>query len=54
MPWNSPSSHPTSWAWAMRSSASDGTDVVEGQRHAVELGGQVGAQGAGQLRTDCS
>ncbi len=24
MPWNSPSSQPTSWAWAMRSSASDG------------------------------
>ena len=24
MPWNSPSSQPTSWAWAIRSSASDG------------------------------
>ena len=25
MPWNRPSSHPTSWAWAMRSSASLGS-----------------------------
>ena len=25
MPWNSPSSQPTSWAWAIRSSASEGT-----------------------------
>ena len=26
MPWKSPSSQPTSWAWAMRSSASDGVE----------------------------
>ena len=32
MPWNSPSSHPTSWACAMRSSASDGVVRAEWQR----------------------
>ena len=49
MPWKSPSSQPTSWAWATRSSASEGIGLVEGERHPVELGGQVGAQRPGQL-----
>jgi hypothetical protein len=29
MPWNRPSSHPTSWAWAIRSSPSDGVPSSE-------------------------
>src|SRR5674476_1384797 len=31
MPWNSPSSQPTSWACAIRSSASDGTSSPNGR-----------------------
>ena len=31
MPWNRPSSHPTSWAWAMRSSASEGESSWKGR-----------------------
>jgi len=49
IPWNSPSSHPTSWAWAMRSSASEGVSGVERDRHPVELGGQVGGEAVRQL-----
>ena len=32
MPWKRPSSHPTSWAWAIRSSASEGARRIEGDR----------------------
>ena len=32
IPWNRPSSHPTSWAWAIRSSASEGSPVSKGWR----------------------
>ena len=50
MPWKRPSSQPTSWAWAMRSSASDGLlAVAEGDRHPVELLAEVGRQGAAEL-----
>ncbi len=31
MPWKSPSSQPTSWAWAIRSSASDGSASLNGR-----------------------
>ncbi len=31
MPWNRPSSHPTSWAWAIRSSASEGDSSEKGR-----------------------
>ena len=50
MPWNRPSSQPTSCACAMRSSASDGIDVLgERQRQALELVAQLGRQPLLQL-----
>ena len=51
MPWNSPSSQPTSWAWATRSSASLGgaSSLSNGERQAVELGPQVRRQSLGQF-----
>ena len=49
-PWNRPSSHPTSWACAMRSSRLRGHGVVgEGQRDAVQLGHEVGGEAVLEL-----
>ena len=44
MPWNRPSSQPTSWAWAIRSSASVGVCVAERQGDPLQLGDQLGGQ----------
>ena len=45
MPWNSPSSQPTSWACATRSSASEGHRVVgERQRDPLELLDELGCE----------
>ena len=47
MPWNSPSSQPTSWAWATLSSASLGgvpLSFGEGQRQPFQLVDQLGRQ----------
>ena len=50
MPWNRPSSQPTSWALATRSSPSDGhAAVVERQGQHAQLVLQVGRQRLGQL-----
>ena len=50
MPWNSPSSQPTSWAWAMRSSPSLGTLLSSnGSDKPGELVAQLGGQAVAEL-----
>ena len=45
MPWNRPSSQPTSWAWATRSSASLGSLVLgERQRQPLQLTDELGRE----------
>ena len=51
MPWNRPSSQPTSWAWAIRSSASVGVLASpKGRRQPGQLVRRSGDSAVGQLR----
>ena len=55
MPWNRPSSQPTSWAWAMRSSDSLGVpSSSNGRAERLELVPQVGRQRSASSSTDVS
>ena len=50
IPWNRPSSQPTSWAWAIRSSASVGVSLAERQRDAAPARRPAPARGPARAR----
>ncbi len=54
MPWNRPSSHPTSWAWATRSSASLGMSLSNGRVSRDSSSRRSGEMPSASSRTDVS